>query len=90
MLRVVGILVVLIFTLGVFMIAAPAGIEQVGGIVEDNSAVEETGVGGVPGTIETVLFVGVPLMMMGGFMLWGLLRLTRRERFTGQRGGGLR
>lgn len=88
--RVVATLVVIIFLTGVFMVMAPPGIEQVGSTVESNSAVAELGLTDVVGNLYTILFVGVPLLIIGGFLLWGILRLTRRERVTGPGGGGLR
>lgn len=87
MIRPVLIVVLVIFTLGVYFVAAPPAIEDMGSTVESNQAVQESGMADVPSTIRTVLFVGVPLMMIGGFGVWALLRLTRRERITDQRGG---
>jgi len=63
-------------------------LEQIFALIESSEAVQNGPVdfGDFTGTMRTLAFIGVPLMVLGGFVVWYLKFVVRSEATRARRG----
>lgn len=85
MFRAIAALVIVFFLLGVYSLAW-APVEDVASHVEENEAVKDQGWGDKVDPVRKMLFMGVPLFVGGGVIVYTAVWMLRKEKFEGRRG----
>lgn len=86
--RSVIMVIVAIFVVTVALVVGSAGVTPVGEHVRGVDSVQNanTDFGSVIDNIYQVVFVGAPIILMGGTVIAGVVYALRRERRVGRRG----
>lgn len=79
---IVVITTVFVVMVGIFLVGGNM-VEPLAEYVQDTDSEQQLGIGGVIDEWLRILFVGVPLALIGGMTVWAVAWYLRDERFVG-------